>query len=144
VDALSHSRFWATTAVFVVEDDAQDGPDHVDAHRTVAQVISPYTRTGRVDSTFYSTVSMLRTMELIVGLPPLTQFDGAATPMTTAFTDRRNLTPYSLRTPTQPLDERNSWASPMAAQSAAMDFSVEDAAPDDLLGEAVWQSVKGR
>jgi hypothetical protein len=143
VDALSHSRFWATSAVFVVEDDAQDGPDHVDAHRTVAQVISPYTQTGRVDSTFYSTVSMLRTMELIVGLPPLTQFDGTATPMTASFTDRPNLTPYRLRVPSQPLDERNTRASPMAAESDAMDFSVEDAVPDDLLGEAVWQSVKG-
>ncbi|HMA46312.1 MAG TPA: alkaline phosphatase family protein, partial [Frankiaceae bacterium] len=78
VDAVSHSRYWNDTAVFVVEDDAQAGPDHVDAHRTTAQVISPYTQTGTVDSTFYSTVSMLRSLELIAGVRPLTQFDAAA------------------------------------------------------------------
>ncbi len=85
VDAVSHSRFWPDTAIFVVEDDAQDGADHVDTHRTVAQVISPYSQLGTVDSTFYSTVSMLRTIELIVGVPPLTQFDAAATPMSACF-----------------------------------------------------------
>ena len=82
-------------AIFVTEDDAQDGPDHVDAHRTVAEVISPYTRTGRVDSTFYSTASMLRTIELIVGLYPLTQFDAYATPMLAAFTNKPNYTPFN-------------------------------------------------
>jgi hypothetical protein len=142
VDALSHSLYWPTTAVFVVEDDAQDGPDHVDAHRTVAQVISPYTQTGTVDSTFYSTVSMLHTMERILGLPPLTQFDGSAPPMTASFRDVPNLAPYTVRMPAQSLAERNTAASPMAAQSDAMDFSVEDAAPDDLLNEAIWQSVQ--
>ena len=71
-EAVSHSQFWRSTAIFVVEDDAQNGPDHMGAHRTEALVISRYSRLGRVDSTFYSTVSILRTMELIVGLPPLT------------------------------------------------------------------------
>jgi YVTN family beta-propeller protein len=142
VEAVSHSRFWPTSAVFVVEDDAQDGPDHVDAHRTVAQVISPYTQTGRVDSTFYSTVSMLHTMERILGLAPLSQFDGAAPPMTASFADRPNLAPYTVRVPSQRLDERNTWASPMAAESDVMDFSVEDAAPDDQLDEAIWRSAK--
>lgn len=80
VDAVSHSAFWPSTAIFVVEDDAQDGPDHVSGHRTIAQVISPYTQFGSVDSTLYSTVSMLRTIELILGLQPMTQFDAAATP----------------------------------------------------------------
>lgn len=103
VEAVSHSQFWRSTAIFVVEDDAQNGPDQVDAHRTEALVISPYSRLGRVDSTFYSTVSMLRTMELIVGLPPLTQFDTAATPMLNSFTHRPNFTPYSALVPIQPL-----------------------------------------
>jgi YVTN family beta-propeller protein len=143
VDAVSHSRFWATTAIFVVEDDAQDGRDHVDAHRTIAQVVSPYSQTGRVDSAFYSTVSMLRTMELILGLGPLTQFDAAAIPMVASFTDHPNLAPYNALVPQQRLDEKNTPASPMAAESAAMDFSAEDRAPDDLLGQAIWQSVKG-
>src|SRR5262245_46617805 len=77
VEAVSRSKFWPTTAIFVVEDDAQNGPDHVDAHRTVALAISPYARRRGVDSTLYSTSSMLRTMELILGLQPMTQFDAA-------------------------------------------------------------------
>ena len=78
---MSHSRYWKSTAIFVTEDDAQNGPDHIDAHRTLALAISPYTQTGRVDSTFYSTDSMLHTIELLSGLRPLTQFDAFATPM---------------------------------------------------------------
>src|SRR5262249_39664289 len=103
VDAVSHSPYWATTAIFVIEDDAQDGPDHVDAHRTAAQVISPYTQTAAVDSTFYSTVSMLRTIELIVGIAPLTQFDAQARPMTAAFTAKPDLAAYDAVTPSQSL-----------------------------------------
>jgi hypothetical protein len=101
VDAVSHSPYWSSTAIFVIEDDAQNGPDHVDAHRTIAQVISPYTQTGNVDSTFYSTVSMLRTMELVVGVHPLTQFDALAEPMRASFTSRPVLTPYTAITPSR-------------------------------------------
>jgi YVTN family beta-propeller protein len=99
VDTVSHSKFWPDTAIFVTEDDAQDGPDHVDAHRTVSQVISPYTQTGSVDSTLYSTASMLRTIELLVGLTPLTQFDAFAFPMANAFTVNPNTAPYQVRAP---------------------------------------------
>src|SRR5665811_1391306 len=95
VDQVSHSKFWKDTAIFVVEDDAQAGPDHVDGHRTEALVISPYTQNAKVDSTFYSTVSMLRTMELITGVPPLTQFDASAIPMLNAFTNNPNRTPFA-------------------------------------------------
>jgi YVTN family beta-propeller protein len=143
VDAISHSVFWPETAICVLEDDAQDGPDHVDAHRTVALLISPYTQTGAVDSTFYSTSSMLRTIELIVGLPPMTQFDAAATPMLASFTDTPNLQAYSVIVPDQPLDELNTASSPMSGQSAAMDFTAEDRAPAQALNEAIWQSVRG-
>jgi YVTN family beta-propeller protein len=143
VDAVSHSRFWSSTAIFVVEDDAQNGPDHVDAHRTLAQVISPYTQTGRVDSTFYSTVSMLRTMELILGLPPLTQFDAAATPMSASFAGSPDLAPYDAIMPSQSLTEVNTAASPLAAVSAKMDFAGADEAPTGELNQAIWQSVKG-
>jgi YVTN family beta-propeller protein len=143
VDAVSHSKFWATTAIFVIEDDAQNGPDHVDAHRTIAQVISPYSQTGRVDSTFYSTVSMLRTMELIVGLPPLTQFDAAATPMIDSFANKPDLTPYSAITPSQSLTETNGANAVMAAASARMSFGNADQAPEGQLNEAIWKSVKG-
>src|SRR5205823_8372017 len=107
VDAVSHSPYWKSTAIFVTEDDAQNGPDHVDAHRTISQVISPYTQTGQVDSTFYSTVSMLRTMELILGLAPMTQFDAAATPMSNVFTATSNTAAYSAITPAQSLTQTN-------------------------------------
>ena len=143
VDAVSHSPYWSETAIFVVEDDAQNGPDHVDAHRTVALVVSPYTQTGRVDSTFYSTVSMLRTIELIVGLGPMTQFDAAATPMLASFTDSPERRPYTAIQPAQPLDELNADDAPMVAESLAMDFSAEDRAPDQALNEAIWKSVRG-
>jgi len=143
VQDVSHSRFWPSTAIFVVEDDAQNGPDHVDAHRTEALVISPFSRLGKVDSTFYSTVAMLRTMELIVGLGPLTQFDTAATPMLNSFTNRPNLSPYTAMTPSQSLTEVNAPTAPMAAQSAAMDFSAADEADEVTLNEAIWKSVRG-
>ncbi len=143
VDVVSHSQFWATTAIFVVEDDAQNGPDHVDAHRTLAWVISPYSRMGRVDSTFYSTVSMLRTMELILGLPPLTQFDAAATPMIDSFTNKPDLASYDAITPSQSLTELNTASSPLAAASARMNLADADHAPERELNEAIWKSVKG-
>ena len=143
VDAVSHSRYWKNTAIFVTEDDAQNGPDHVDAHRTTALVISPYTQTGRVDSTQYSTVSMMRTMELLAGIGPLTQYDAMATPMTDSFSARPDLRPYDAITPTQSLDEKNTAAAPMAAVSGRMDFSGADKAPEQELNRAIWESVKG-
>jgi YVTN family beta-propeller protein len=143
VDAVSHSQYWPSTAIFVVEDDAQDGPDHVDAHRTAAQVISPYTQTGKVDSTFYSTVAMLRTMELILGIAPLTQFDAQATPMIASFTDKPDLAPYDAVTPSQSLTQPNALSSPLSAKIAAKDLTGADEVPTGLLNEAIWKSVKG-
>ena len=84
---MSHSRFWGSTAIFVIEDDAQAGPDHVDAHRTAGLVISPYVRRHSVDHTLYTTASFIRTMELALGLPPMTQYDAGATPLFHSFTD---------------------------------------------------------
>ena len=143
VDAVSHSKYWKDTAVFITEDDAQNGPDHVDAHRTVALVVSPYTQTGKVDSTMYSTVAMMRTMELVAGIGPLTQFDAAATPMTASFTQQPNFTPYGAITPSQSLDEKNPATAPLAAESAKMNFTAADVAPEQQLNEAIWKSVKG-
>jgi len=143
VDAVTHSRFWKDTAIFVIEDDAQDGPDHVDGHRTIGQVISPFTQTGTVDSTRYSTVSMLRTMELIVGVKPLTQYDALARPMRRAFTSRPDFTPYDVRAPTVSLTELNKPGAPLAAEMKRMDFSRPDAANPRILNEAIWQSVRG-
>jgi YVTN family beta-propeller protein len=144
VDDVSHSKYWSSTAIFVVEDDAQAGPDHVDAHRTIAQVISPYTQTGRVDSTFYSTVSMLRTIELLTGLRPLTQFDALATPMANSFTARPNLSPYTVVKPADSITgEVNGATAPLAAASDAQNFAKEDRADPQTLNQAIWQSVKG-
>jgi YVTN family beta-propeller protein len=143
VAAVSHSRFWSDTAIFVVEDDAQDGPDHVDGHRTVALAISPYTQTGKVDSTFYSTVSMLRTMELILGVGPLSQFDATATPMSASFTDRPVFRPYDAITPSVSLTEINRPDAPMARESSALDFSGPDRVPAGLMNAIVWKSVHG-
>lgn len=144
-EAISHSPFWKDTAIFVVEDDAQNGCDHVDAHRTVAFVISPYTRRGgAVDSTLYSTTSMLRTMELVLGLPPLSQHDASATPMTAAFRDDPDPTPFTHRESMVPLFETNGPEAPMQAESSRWDFSRADAAPDHELNEAIWKSVCGK
>jgi hypothetical protein len=94
VEAISKSRYWKESAIFVTEDDSQDGLDHVDGHRTVGLVISPYTKHGHVDSTFYTIVNMFRTIEQILGLPPMNQFDDAAEPMFSLFTNKPDLTPY--------------------------------------------------
>jgi YVTN family beta-propeller protein len=143
VDLVSHSQFWKDTAIFVVEDDAQAGPDHVDAHRMESLVISPYTQTGKVDSTFYSTVSVLRTIELLTGLPPMTQFDASAVPMLNAFSGEAHLQPYTAIQPQQSLTETNSAQAPLAADSAAMDFTNADRADAQTLNDAIWQSVNG-
>ncbi len=107
VEACSNSRFWPEMAIFVVEDDAQGGADHVDSHRAPAFILSPFTRRGIVDSTFYNTASVLRTIGLILGLRPMTQFDAAATPMGIAFQPEPDTTPYTAVKPRVPLDERN-------------------------------------
>lgn len=143
VDAVSHSKFWSQTAIFVVEDDAQNGSDHVDAHRTIAFAISPYIKRSSVDSTMYSTSSMLRTMELILGLKPMSQFDAAAMPMFNSFTSKPDFTPYTLRPAQVDLSARNGPRAPGVRRSAKMDFSKEDAADDLALNEVIWQSVKG-
>jgi YVTN family beta-propeller protein len=141
VEVVSHSKFWPRTAIFVLEDDAQNGPDHVDAHRSTAFVISPYTKRGVVDSTMYSTASMLRTMELIMGLRPMSQFDAAATPMFNSFQSVADTRPYQALPASGSLEERNSahaWGGQIP-----MDFSREDAVDDLLLSEVVWRSVRG-
>ena len=130
-------------AIFVVEDDAQNGPDHVDAHRTIAFAISPYIRRGAVDSTMYSTSSMLRTMELILGLAPMSQFDAAAMPMFASFQAQPDLTPYQARPAAGNLDERNLKTAWGGKASRAMNLAQEDAADDLALNEIIWKSVRG-
>jgi hypothetical protein len=127
----------------VLEDDAQNGPDHVDAHRSIAFVASPYAKRGVVDSTMYTTSGMLRTMELILGLPPMSQYDAGATPMFNSFTNKADLTPFKHRPAKYDLTERNTEQSPGARQSASWDFSREDTLPDIEFNEVIWKSVRG-
>jgi hypothetical protein len=141
VEAVSHSRFWTNTAIFVVEDDAQNGPDHVDAHRTEALVISPYTKRGAVDSTLYSTTSMLRTVELILGLEPMTQFDAAATPMFNSFRAEADLRPYAALAANVDLEATNSLTAWGAREK--FNFAREDANDDLKFNEVIWRSVRG-
>ncbi len=150
VEAVSQSKLWAKTAIFVVEDDAQSGVDHVDGHRTVAMVISPYTRGRKTDSTFYTTINMYKTIEVLLGLPPTNQFDLAADPMFPVFVKTPNAEPYKALKNNIPLDEMNPPLKALrgrmlelARASKAMDFDEPDVAPEGLLNQAIWHSVKG-
>jgi YVTN family beta-propeller protein len=143
VDRISRSRYWKETAIFVIEDDAQDGSDHVDARRTVALVVSPYTKRKHVDSTLYTTSSMLRTIELLLGLPPMTQYDAAATPMYASFSDKADLNPYEHVKPLFDISQVNTALAWGAGESLKMDFSEYDRTPMFALNEIVWKSVKG-
>ncbi|HVW84692.1 MAG TPA: alkaline phosphatase family protein, partial [Bryobacteraceae bacterium] len=142
VEAVSASRFWKETAIFVIEDDAQNGPDHVDAHRTVGLVISPWIRRGVVDSTMYTTSSMIRTMELILGLPPMTQFDTAATPMFNSFTSEASTEPVHMAGPKVDLMSKNPMTGEGARASLKLDFSDYDRADPDELNRILWTAIR--
>ena len=144
VELISHSAIWKESAIFVLEDDAQNGPDHVDAHRSVLLAISPFTRRHAGDSTLYTTSGVLRTMELILGLPPMSQYDAAATPMYNAFTATPNVAPFTHVAARVSLEDKNDWNTPGAAASARMDFSAPDLAPDLELNQIIWETVRGR
>jgi YVTN family beta-propeller protein len=150
VEAISHSRFWEKTCIFVTEDDPQAGLDHVDGHRTVGLVISPYTRRGEVVSTYYSQINMVRTIENILGLPPMNQFDAAAEPMTDCFTDIPDLTPYESLPNNIPLDELNppleslsGEALHWAKRSMEQDLEDVDRIDEDTFNRILWHAVKG-
>ena len=143
VAAASRSRFWSEMAIFVIEDDTQNGPDHIDAHRTVGFVISPYVKRGYVDSTLYTTASLIRTIELILGLPPLTQYDAAATPMFNCFQASPVVAPYHVLQPQIDLQERNTRSSAFWRESSRMDFAEYDRAPEDELNRILWSVAKG-
>ena len=143
VEEITKSKFWPGTAIFVIEDDAQNGPDHVDAHRSIALVVSPFTKRGYVDHTLYDTAGMLRTMELILGLNPMSQYDAAAYPMIDCFKNNPDFKGYKKIVPNVRLDEMNTKLSYGASESLAMDFSKEDATPEILLNEIIWKSIHG-
>jgi hypothetical protein len=150
VDGLSHSPFWPKMAIFIVEDDAQNGVDHVDGHRTAAFVVSPYVRRNHLDSTFYSHQSMLKTIELILGLPTMSIFDLIALDMRNSFQDEADLAPFTAIRPKQDLFELNPPAKALAGaaraaarDSASMKWSVPDAAPTERLNRILWGAIKG-
>jgi YVTN family beta-propeller protein len=151
VEAISRSRFWKETVIVAIEDDPQDGWDHVSGYRTTAYVISPYTRRHRTISAFYNTVSLLRTIEQILGLPPMNQFDAAAVPMFEAFTDTPDFTPFTAVPNRVPLDDMNpppdrikdKLLRGQARISARLDFRRIDACPEDVLNRILWHAVKG-
>ena len=139
VERLSQSPAWPSLAVFVLEDDAQNGPDHVDAHRSVLLVASPYARRGMVDSTFYTTASVLRSIEEILGLAPLSQYDAGATPLWNGFARRPDSTSFVHLPNTWSLDERN--PSAFRSRIPARDLAQADAADEVELNREIWQSV---
>ncbi len=144
VEYLSKSPIWKETVIFIVEDDAQNGPDHVDAHRTTAYLAGGFVKRKFVDHTMYSTSSMLRTIELILGLPPMTQYDAAATPMWKCFSTYCR--PYSFHSLVQrisDLGEVNTKMNDLARKSETFDFSKEDQIPDLEFSEVIWKAVKG-
>jgi Phosphoesterase family len=122
VDTVTHSKYWKDSAIFVVEDDSQAGLDHIDGHRAPIQIICPYARRGVVDSRYYSQITMIRTIEQILGIHPMNQKDSAATPMRTAFTQRANLTPF------EALPNRTSLTLGLTTPSAC---GVDTPAPQD-------------
>lgn len=151
VEGLSKSRFWAKTAIFVIEDDPQAGWDHVSGYRTTAYCVSPYTRRRAVVSTQYNTTSLVRTLEQILGLPPMNQFDASATPMWDCFTDTPDLTPFQALPTNIPLDQMNpgsqAIADPIlrrdAEVSARINFRQPDRAPEDVLNRILWRAMRG-
>jgi DNA-binding beta-propeller fold protein YncE len=150
VDALSHSKFWKTMQIFIVEDDAQNGVDHVDGHRTVAQAVGPYVKRGAVDSTFYSNPGMLKTIELILGLPTMSLFDLIAADMRASFTEKADFTPFSAESPKHDLFELNPPLKALhgaarrdAEASLKMEFDLPDRAPAGKLNRILWSDAKG-
>jgi len=152
VEAVSRSKFWAESCIFVVQDDPQAGFDHIDGHRTVALVISPYTKRRAVDSTNYNQTSMVRTMELILGLPPMNQFDASATPMASCFVDQPNLAAYRALPNNIPLDQLNPQMSQIqdprqrhwAEVSLKLPLDDIDEADEDTLNRILWHAARGR
>jgi len=143
VDYLSHSPIWKESVIFIVEDDAQNGPDHVDAHRTTAYVAGGFVKEGFVDHTMYSTSSMLRTIELILGLPPMSQYDASATPMWRCFSNIAEHAPFMARPCRIDLNEKNILVNKWSTLSESFNFAKEDRAPDAEFNQVIWKAVKG-
>jgi len=143
VEHLSNSHIWNECVIIAVEDDAQNGPDHVDAHRSTAYIAGGLVKRNFVDHTMYSTSSLLRTIELILGLPPMTQYDAAAESLWRCFSKTPNAAPFKSVPANIDLNEKNTQQNSSADLSATFDFSKEDSAPDLLFSQVIWKAVKG-
>jgi len=151
VEAISHSPFWGKTCIFAIEDDPQNGWDHVSGFRTTAYVISPYTRRNTVVNTQYNQTSILRSIELILGLPPMNQIDATATAMSDCFTDVPDFTPYEVMPTNVPLDQMNPDPKKIsnatlrkdAIASARLPLEEVDRCPEDVLNRILWRAMKG-
>jgi YVTN family beta-propeller protein len=143
VDYLSKSPIWKESVIFILEDDAQNGPDHVDAHRSPVYLAGGCVKRHFVDHTMYSTSSALRTIELILGLSPMSQYDAAATPMWRCFTTGIDLAPFHSLPANIDLDEKNLAWNELAKRSAGLDFTKEDRVPDNLFNEILWKGIRG-
>lgn len=143
LEHLSKSPVWKESVVFVLEDDAQNGPDHVDAHRSPAYIAGGYVKRHFVDHTMYTTSSMIHTIELILGMPPMTQFDAAATPMWRCFNQQADVTPFKVLPETVNLGDVNPRTGKLAMLSKNLDFSKEDVVPDQIMNVLTWKAVKG-
>jgi hypothetical protein len=151
VAGLSHSRFWPEMAVFAIEDDPQAGWDHVSGYRTTSFCVSPYAKRKAIVSEHYNTTSIIRTIEQILGLPPMNQFDASALPMFECFVDTPDLTPFDAAPAQVALDEMNpeahAVADPVLRQdaqvSASLNFREIDRAPEDVLNRILWRAMRG-
>jgi hypothetical protein len=143
MEHLSHSSIWKESLVLIVEDDAQNGPDHVDAHRSTAYIAGGYVKHGFVDHTAYTTTSLLRTMELILGLSPMTQYDAAANSLWRCFDNTPDHPPFSVRACQVDLNDKNLGENKWQALSETFDFSLEDRVNDFDFNEVIWRAVKG-
>ena len=143
VEHISKSPIWENTVIFIVEDDGQNGPDHVDAHRTTAYLAGGYVKRHYVDHTMYSTSSMLRTIELILGMAPMTQYDASATPMWRCFTNTPDATVFNSLPSNVDLAEVNPSGTKLAAMAKGLNVSVIDRVPDAIMNAMIWKAVKG-
>ncbi len=143
IDYLSKSPVWKESVVFVVEDDAQNGPDHVDAHRSPAYIAGPFVKRNFVDHTSYTTSGILRTIELILGLAPMSQYDAAATPLWRCFTATPDLTVYNHLPAQTDITQKNTAVNKLSEKSAAFNFAKEDAVNDAEFNEVLWKGIKG-
>jgi hypothetical protein len=143
VEYLSKSSVWKESVVFILEDDAQNGPDHVDAHRSPAYLAGPFVKRGFVDHTPYTTSGILRTIELILGIPPMSQYDAGATPLWRCFTSVPDYRGFTALPANVDLTEKNTVSNSLSERSAKLDLSKEDRAPDNEFSEIIWKGVKG-